>query len=66
MTSITASIPTSAAASPVPGRKIHPDRAGEHDRIVSGLPERPDGLGPNQSRSTGHRHPHDRTSLCCQ
>jgi len=23
---------------PVPGHKIHPDRAGEHDRIVSGLP----------------------------
>jgi hypothetical protein len=49
---------------PVPGRKIQPDRAGEHDRIVSGLPERPDGLAAtSQSRSTGHRHPHNRISF---
>jgi hypothetical protein len=47
----------------VPGRQIHPDRAGDHDRIMSRSPQRLDGLATDQSGSTSHCDSHDRTFI---
>jgi hypothetical protein len=46
---------------PTPGRQVHPDRAGDHHRVVPGVSERLDGVATSQSRSTGYRDPHDPT-----